>query len=81
VILPPVVFPEQSYFFRPPPGWIGPDPSKGSEVFVGKAPRDCFEDELVPVNYVRLSNKGRRIQGNLNEGKVSVIDFLVLISN
>jgi len=64
-------------FFRPPPGWIGPDPSKGSEVFVGKAPRDCFEDELVPVNSVRLSYKGRRIQGNLNEGKFSAIDFVV----
>lgn len=24
-------------------------PEKGCEVFIGKIPRDCFEDELVPV--------------------------------
>lgn len=24
-------------------------PAKGAEVFVGKLPRDCFEDELVPL--------------------------------
>ena len=40
-------------FFRgPPPGWIGPAPTKGSEIFVGKVPRDIFEDELVPVRSV-----------------------------
>ncbi|XP_023713285.1 probable RNA-binding protein 46 [Cryptotermes secundus] len=33
----------------PPPKWEGPPPPKGSEVFVGKIPRNCFEDELVPV--------------------------------
>uniref|UniRef100_A0A2L2XXQ5 APOBEC1 complementation factor n=1 Tax=Parasteatoda tepidariorum TaxID=114398 RepID=A0A2L2XXQ5_PARTP len=27
----------------------GPPPAKGSEVFVGKLPRDVFEDELVPL--------------------------------
>lgn len=27
----------------------GPPPPKGSEVFVGKLPRDVFEDELVPL--------------------------------
>ncbi|XP_029639162.1 probable RNA-binding protein 46 isoform X2 [Octopus sinensis] len=35
--------------FGPPPGWTGPPPSRGCEVFIGKIPRDCFEDELVPV--------------------------------
>lgn len=33
----------------PPPDWDGPPPPRGCEVFVGKVPRDCFEDELVPV--------------------------------
>ena len=33
----------------PPPDWTGPDPPRGSEVFVAKLPRDCYEDELVPV--------------------------------
>lgn len=32
-----------------PPGWTGPAPGKGCEVFVGKLPRDCFEDEIVPI--------------------------------
>ena len=36
----------------PPPGWFGPPPSKGSEIFVGKLPRDVFEEELVPVEIV-----------------------------
>lgn len=31
------------------PNWTGSPPSRGSEVFVGKIPRDLFEDELVPV--------------------------------
>jgi len=35
--------------FGPPPDFVGTAPSRGSEVFVGKLPRDCFEDELVPV--------------------------------
>lgn len=35
--------------YGPPPDWEGPPPPRGSEVFVGKIPRDCFEDELVPV--------------------------------
>ena len=30
-------------------GWDGPPPPRGSEVFVGKIPRDMYEDELVPV--------------------------------
>uniref|UniRef100_A0A3Q2QNJ6 Probable RNA-binding protein 46 n=1 Tax=Fundulus heteroclitus TaxID=8078 RepID=A0A3Q2QNJ6_FUNHE len=31
------------------PGWDGPAPPRGCEVFVGKIPRDMFEDELVPL--------------------------------
>lgn len=39
----------QRKFGGPPPNWQGPAPPKGCEIFVGKIPRDCFEDELVPV--------------------------------
>ena len=35
--------------YGPPPDWEGEAPSRGCKVFVGKIPRDCFEDELVPV--------------------------------
>ncbi|GLV35858.1 Syncrip [Carabus blaptoides fortunei] len=35
--------------YGPPPNWTGPPPERGSEVFVGHLPRDCFEDELVPM--------------------------------
>ncbi|GIX98953.1 APOBEC1 complementation factor [Caerostris extrusa] len=35
--------------YGPPPGWIGPPPAKGSEIFIGKLPRDVFEHELVPL--------------------------------
>ena len=36
--------------YGPPEDWPGDGPPpKGSEVFVGKIPRDCFEDELVPA--------------------------------
>jgi len=39
----------QRLYGGPPPNWKGPPPRKGSEIFVGKIPRNCFEDELVPV--------------------------------
>uniref|UniRef100_A0A8K9US34 Probable RNA-binding protein 46 n=1 Tax=Oncorhynchus mykiss TaxID=8022 RepID=A0A8K9US34_ONCMY len=39
----------QRKFGGPPPGWDGPPPPRGCEVFVGKIPRDMYEDELVPV--------------------------------
>ncbi|GFU05952.1 probable RNA-binding protein 46 [Trichonephila clavipes] len=35
--------------YGPPPGWIGPPPPKGSEIFIGKLPRDVYEYELVPL--------------------------------
>ncbi|XP_069832998.1 probable RNA-binding protein 46 isoform X3 [Dendropsophus ebraccatus] len=39
----------QRKFGGPPPGWEGPPPPRGCEVFVGKIPRDMYEDELVPI--------------------------------
>lgn len=39
----------QRKYGGPPPNWKGPLPGRGCEVFVGKIPRDCFEDELVPA--------------------------------
>ncbi|XP_024145449.1 RNA-binding protein 47 isoform X6 [Oryzias melastigma] len=35
--------------YGPPPGWNSPSPPRGCEIFVGKIPRDVYEDELVPV--------------------------------
>ncbi|XP_075917683.1 dead end protein homolog 1-like [Petromyzon marinus] len=35
--------------FGPPPDWQGPPPARGCEVFLGRIPRDLYEDELVPV--------------------------------
>ncbi|XP_002127144.2 putative RNA-binding protein 46 isoform X1 [Ciona intestinalis] len=39
----------QRKYGGPPPGWENKPPPRGAEVFVGKIPRDVFEDELVPV--------------------------------
>jgi Q family heterogeneous nuclear ribonucleoprotein R len=39
----------QRKYGGPPPDWDGPQPGRGCEIFVGKIPRDCFEDELVPA--------------------------------
>lgn len=35
--------------YGPAPNWTGSVPNRGCEVFVGKLPRDCFEDEIVPL--------------------------------
>lgn len=36
--------------YGPPPNWGSEsEPDRGCEVFVGKIPRDCFEDEIVPL--------------------------------
>lgn len=35
--------------YGPPPDWNAQNPPRGCEIFVGKIPRDCYEDELVPV--------------------------------
>uniref|UniRef100_A0A672J990 RRM domain-containing protein n=1 Tax=Salarias fasciatus TaxID=181472 RepID=A0A672J990_SALFA len=34
--------------YGPPPGWDGPPPPHGCELYVGNIPRDMYEDELVP---------------------------------
>ena len=39
----------QRKYGGPPPNWGNRPPPRGAEVFVGKIPRDVFEDELVPV--------------------------------
>ncbi|XP_073331276.1 probable RNA-binding protein 46 [Pagrus major] len=39
----------QRKYGGPPPGWEGPPPQRGCEVFVGKIPRDMYEDQLVPL--------------------------------
>ncbi|XP_077333726.1 RNA-binding protein 47 isoform X4 [Lithobates pipiens] len=39
----------QRKYGGPPPGWEGLHPPRGCEVFIGKIPRDVYEDELVPV--------------------------------
>ena len=39
----------QRIFGGPPPGWAGEAPGRGTEVYCYRIPRDCFEDELVPV--------------------------------
>lgn len=37
----------QRKYGGPPPGWEGPAPGNGCEVFCGKIPKDMFEDELI----------------------------------
>ena len=40
----------QRKFGGPPPDWGNKTaPPRGCEIFVGKIPRDCYEDELVPI--------------------------------
>ncbi|XP_069753837.1 dead end protein homolog 1-like [Narcine bancroftii] len=39
----------QRKFGGPPPGWKGPPPLIGSEVFIGKLPQDLYEDKLIPL--------------------------------
>ncbi|XP_051899192.1 RNA-binding protein 47 isoform X6 [Pristis pectinata] len=39
----------QRKYGGPPPGWEGHPPPRGCEVFIGKIPRDVYEDELVPI--------------------------------
>lgn len=45
----PVVHDNGHRRFGPPSDWIGDPPSRGCEVFIGKIPRDCLEDELIPI--------------------------------
>jgi heterogeneous nuclear ribonucleoprotein R len=39
----------QRKYGGPPPDWEGSPPPPGCEVFVGKIPKDMFEDELIPL--------------------------------
>jgi len=39
----------QRIFGGPPPDWTGSPPGRGTEIYCYRIPRDCFEDELVPV--------------------------------
>jgi len=39
----------QRIYGGPPPNWRGPPPAQGTEIFVGKVPRDIYEWELVPI--------------------------------
>ncbi|XP_072924082.1 dead end protein homolog 1-like [Hemitrygon akajei] len=39
----------QRKFGGPPPGWTGPPPLSGTEVFIGKLPQDLYEDTLIPL--------------------------------
>ena len=45
----------QRIYGGPPPNYIGKPPCKGTEVFVGKIPRDMFEYDLVPI-FERVRN-------------------------
>ncbi|KAL8187068.1 UNVERIFIED_CONTAM: hypothetical protein K2H54_031720 [Gekko kuhli] len=57
----------QRKYGGPPPGWDGPPPERGCEIFIGKLPRDLFEDELIPLcssceincllQYIRFSSE------------------------
>lgn len=44
-----VVSPRQRKYGHPPSNWKFPEPGKGCQVFVGKIPKQLFEDVLVPV--------------------------------
>ncbi|KAL6473925.1 hypothetical protein MHYP_G00174860 [Metynnis hypsauchen] len=39
----------QRRYGGPPPGWRGPVPGPGCEVFISQIPRDVFEDHLIPL--------------------------------
>ncbi|XP_043232975.1 heterogeneous nuclear ribonucleoprotein Q-like isoform X2 [Amphibalanus amphitrite] len=39
----------QRKYGGPPPNWEGKQPGSGCEAFVGKIPKELFEDELIPL--------------------------------
>ena len=43
------VSPRQRTYGGPPPNWTGSAPTNQCQVFVGKVPKQIFEDELVPL--------------------------------
>ena len=38
----------QRKYGGPPPGWNGPSPGNGCEIFCGKIPKELYEDALIP---------------------------------
>jgi len=39
----------QRKYGGPPPDWTDPSPPPGCEIFVGKIPKEIYEDELIPL--------------------------------
>ena len=39
----------QRKYGGPPPGWVGPSPGKGCQLYCGNIPRDMYEDKLIPM--------------------------------
>jgi len=39
----------QRKYGGPPPGWEGPSPGNGCEIFCGKIPKELYEDALIPL--------------------------------
>ncbi|XP_018588990.1 dead end protein 1 [Scleropages formosus] len=39
----------QRKYGGPPPGWNGPAPGSGCEVYISRIPRDVYEDRLIPL--------------------------------
>jgi RNA recognition motif-containing protein len=39
----------QRKYGGPPPDWTDPPPAPGCEIFVGKIPKEIYEDELIPL--------------------------------
>ncbi len=39
----------QRKYGGPPPDWTDPPPPPGCEIFVGKIPKEIYEDELIPL--------------------------------
>lgn len=58
----------QRKYGGPPLNWTGPPPTKGSEVFVGKIPRDLTEDDLLPLFESIGSIYEMRLMMDLNGG-------------
>ena len=37
------------HYSGPPPGWFGNPPPSGTEIFVGRIPRDFILEDLIPI--------------------------------
>ena len=67
----------QRIYGGPPPDWKGPAPEKGCEIFCGKVPRDCFEDELVPI-FTKVDNDNIDIRACVGQ-LCMMCDYLVQV--